>query len=42
MKLVDGLDVAHAVDWISSKQMRISRSSYGAEILSCTDAEDRG
>lgn len=32
----------HPIDWCSSKQRRISHSSYGAEILACTDADDHG
>ena len=32
----------HIVDWASSKQRRVCHSSYGAEILACADADDRG
>lgn len=32
----------HIIDWTSSKQRRVSHSSYGAEILACSDADDRG
>lgn len=35
-------NIFHAVDWSSAKKRRISYSSYGAEILSCADADDRG
>lgn len=34
--------VYHIVDWASVKQKRVSYSSYGAEILACTEADDRG
>lgn len=34
--------IFHPVDWTSSKQRRVSHSSYGAEILACSDADDRG
>jgi len=34
--------VFHAIDWASTKQRRVSHSSYGAEILACSDADDRG
>lgn len=32
----------HIIDWASTKQRRITHSSYGAEILACSDADDRG
>lgn len=32
----------HVVDWSSHKQRRVCHSAYGAEILACTTAEDRG
>lgn len=35
-------NVYHVIDWSSAKQQRVSHSSYGAEILVCTDADDRG
>lgn len=38
----DGESAFHLVDWASSKQRRVSHSSYGAEILACSDADDRG
>lgn len=34
--------VYHVVDWASRKQRRVCHSSYGAEILACADADDRG
>lgn len=34
--------VMHPIDWSSCKQKRVCYSSYGAEILTCTDADDRG
>lgn len=37
-----GESVFHVVDWTSSKQRRVSHSSYGAEILACSEADDRG
>lgn len=42
MRLRDGSDVYHLIDWVSCKQRRVSHSSYGAEILACTEADDRG
>lgn len=39
---IDGQQAFHLVDWASTKQRRISHSSYGAEILACSDADDRG
>lgn len=36
------MDTFHIIDWESSKQRRVSHSSYGAEILACTDVDDRG
>lgn len=38
----DNDNIFHVVDWSSSKQRRVSHSSYGAEILACSDADDRG
>lgn len=35
-------DIYHTIDWASNKQRRIIHSSYGAEILACADADDRG
>ena len=35
-------DIFHMLDWSSHKQKRVSYSSYGAEILACARAEDRG
>lgn len=32
----------HLTDWSSTKQGRVCYSPYGAEILACTDADDRG
>lgn len=34
--------VFHPIDWKSSKKRRVSHSSYGAEILACADADERG
>lgn len=30
------------IDWCSAKQRRVRYSPYGAEILACADADDRG
>lgn len=38
----DSQDIFHMVDWTSHKQKRVSYSSYGAEILACATADDRG
>lgn len=38
----NGESVFHVIDWVSSKQRRITHSSYGAEILACSDGDDRG
>lgn len=35
-------DTFHAVNWCSRKQRRLCYSSYGAETLACTEADDRG
>lgn len=35
-------DIFHMVDWSSHRQKRVSYSSYGAEILACASADDRG
>lgn len=32
----------HIIDWCSHKQKRIFQSSFGAEIMSCGDNDDRG
>lgn len=37
-----GIDIFHTIDWTSSKQRRVSYSAYGAEVLACADADDRG
>lgn len=37
-----GENVFHIVEWVSSKQRRVSHSYYGAEILACSDADNRG
>lgn len=37
----DGEDVCQVIDWSSSKQRRVTHSSYGAEIIACADADDR-
>ena len=42
IKLNDGMDRFHALDWASAKQKRVSYSPYGAEVLACADADDRG
>lgn len=34
--------IFHIVDWTSHKQKRVCYSAYGAEILACTAADDRG
>lgn len=38
----DGSEQFYVIDWVSTKQKRISHSSYGAEILACAEADDRG
>ena len=42
IKQKDGVDLFHPLDWTSSKQKRVSYSPYGAEVLACAEAEDRG
>lgn len=42
IELYKGPDLFHPVDWFSNKQKRVSYSPYGAEILACADADDRG
>lgn len=37
-----GNDVYHIIDWSSMRQKRVCYSSYGAEILACTEGDDRG
>lgn len=32
----------HLIDWASTKQRRITNSSYGPEILACSGADDQG
>lgn len=34
--------VFQVVDWAITKKRRVSHSSYGAEILECSNANDRG
>lgn len=34
--------IFHPLSWTSQKQKRVTYSSFGAEILACADAEDRG
>ena len=41
MKLKDGMDLYHALYWISAKQQKVSYNSYCAEILSCADVNKR-
>lgn len=38
----NGSEMFHMLDWVSTKQRRISHSSYGAEILACAEGDDRG
>lgn len=38
----DNRDIFHMIDWSSHRQKRVSYSSYGAEILACASADDRG
>ena len=38
----NGSHIFHILDWTSSKQRRVSHSSYGAEILACAEADDGG
>ena len=38
----EGSEQYYVIDWVSTKQKRISHSSYGAEILACAEADDRG
>lgn len=42
--MVDGKesDVYNIIDWSSRRQMRVWYSSYGAEVLNCTEAVNRG
>jgi hypothetical protein len=42
MQLDRGESVYHAIDFYSGKQKRVVYSSFGAEILACADADDRG
>jgi hypothetical protein len=42
MQLDRGESVYHAIDFYSGKQKRVVHSSFGAEILACADADDRG
>lgn len=42
IEMEHGLDLYHAIDWCSNKQRRVSYSPYGAEVLACADADDRG
>lgn len=42
IRLRNGLGIFHPVDWCSTKQRRVSYSPYGAEVLACADADDRG
>lgn len=37
-----GNEAPYLIDWASTNQRRVSHSSYGAEILACSDADDRG
>ena len=39
---VNEKSVYHVLYWISTKQKRVSYSSYGAEILACAEADNRG
>ena len=39
---LSGDSIYHVLDWSSQKQRRASNSTYGAEILACVDADDRG
>ncbi len=32
----------HLIDWTSTKQKRVTYSSYGAEIIACSEGDDRG
>ena len=41
-KLIQGPSIYHMTTWNSSKQKRICHSSHGAEILTCTEADDCG
>ena len=36
------MEAYHTIDWHSARQRRVSYSSFGAEILACADADDRG
>ena len=38
----EGADIFHTIDWCTNKQRRVSYSPYGAEVLACADADDRG
>lgn len=38
----DGKEQFYVIVWVSTKQKRITHSSYGAEILACAEADDRG
>jgi len=42
IELQNGPDLFHPIDWCSNKQRRVSYSPYGAEVLACADADDRG
>lgn len=34
--------IFHPIDWTSSKKRRVSHSPYSAEILACSEADERG
>lgn len=38
----DGEKELNLIDWASTKQKRVSLSSYGAEITKCADDDYRG
>jgi len=40
--LKNGAALLHPIDWCSNKQRRVSCSPYGAEVLACADADNRG
>ena len=42
IKQKNGKDLYHAIDWESGKQKRVRYSPYGAEVLACAEADDRG
>lgn len=42
VRTTDGAEAVYLIYWASTQKRRVSHSSYGAEILACSDSDEHG